>query len=304
MVDTPKKLEDLNVDPRPILDDITVVIPTLGRPILEKCLYSIAEGSCWPVCIIVVDQGSNPDVVSWTNKLEFYGIRAVHLPSSQQGRASAVNRGLEHLETRFAAITDDDCLVHVDWLKNMRRHLSLNADSIVTGRVEPAGDHAVMAVVLRDHPAIYRCPGLKFDTMAGGNMGTSSDVIKIVGFFDEDPRLRCAEDGEWAYRALRSGVPIVYAPEVSVQHYSWRDSNQRISQYQTYARSHGAFYGKYLRKGDWFIGLRAVIHHLRAIRRWLLGFISGNAEMALIGRSYAIGLLPGIIAGLGKDKAH
>jgi GT2 family glycosyltransferase len=304
MIDAPKKLEDLNVEPRPILDDITVVIPTLGRHILENCLQSIAQGSCWPVCVICVDQGSNPQVASWLDKLKSFGIRSAHTLSSQRGRASAVNRGFEQLETPFVAVTDDDCLVDVDWLKNMAKHLSENPDSIITGRVDPAGDHEVMAVVLRNHPAVYRRPGLKFDPMSGGNMGTSSDVVKRVGLFDEDPRLRCAEDGEWAYRALRSGVPIVYAPEVSVQHYGWRDSNQRISQYQTYARSHGAFYGKYLRKGDWFIALRVLIHHGRAFKRMIKGWFSGNQEQALLGRSYVTGLLPGIIAGFAKGKVQ
>jgi hypothetical protein len=68
--------------------------------------------------------------------------------------------------------------------------------------------------------------------------------------------------------------------------------------YKDYARSHGGFYGKHLRKGDWFIALRAVIHHLRALRRWMRGVVFGDREMVLIGRAYFTGLLPGIIAGL------
>ena len=292
------------IEPRPILDDITIVIPTLGRPTLENCLKSIAEGSCWPEQIIVVDQGSNPEVSNWLNSLKTFGIPVFHISSSQHGRASAVNRGFEKLETLFVAVTDDDCFVDIDWLKNMAKRLSENPDSIITGRVDPAGDHEVMAVVRRNHPAIYLRPGLKFDPMSGGNMGTSFDVIERVGFFDEDPRLRCAEDGEWAYRALRSGVPIVYAPEVSLEHHGWRNKNQRIDQYRTYARSHGAFYGKYLRKGDWFIALRAFVHHLRAFKRLLRGRFNGNQEQALLGRSYVTGLLPGIIAGFGKAKVQ
>jgi GT2 family glycosyltransferase len=116
------------------------------------------------------------------------------------------------------------------------------------------------------------------------------------------PCLRTAEDAEWAYRALRAGVPIIYAPEVVVRHFGWRDDDKRLVQYRDYARSHGGFYGKYLRQGDWFIALRAVMHHGRALRRWVRGVMTGNQELALYGWSYLTGLLPGIIAGLKQDE--
>jgi hypothetical protein len=44
----PKSLDIKQIEPRPIMDDITVVIPTLGRPILEESLYWIATGTAWP----------------------------------------------------------------------------------------------------------------------------------------------------------------------------------------------------------------------------------------------------------------
>jgi GT2 family glycosyltransferase len=297
-----KTFDTLEIEPRPVLDDITILIPTLGRSILESCLQYIEEGSCWPGQIVVVDQGSNPKIATWLDKLKTIGIHIMHIPSSQRGRASALNRGLEQLETKFVAITDDDCFVDKSWLENMAKRLAENLNSIISGRVDPAGDQEVMAVVTRQHSVIHRRPGLKFDPMSGGNMGTSIDVIKRIGLFDEDSRLRCAEDGEWAYRALRSGVHIIYAPEISVRHYGWRDEPQRIIQYKTYARSHGAFYGKYLRNGDWFIAIRTVIHFFRVLKRWLRGRIIGERELALNGRAYAAGLLPGIIAGLRKGN--
>jgi hypothetical protein len=51
---------------------------------------------------------------------------------------------------------------------------------------------------------------------------------------------------------------VHYAPEIAVRHYARRGENLRLVQYQDYARSHGGFYGKYLRKGDWYIALRAM----------------------------------------------
>jgi hypothetical protein len=86
-----------------------------------------------------------------------------------------------------------------------------------------------------------------------------------------------------------------------VRHCGWRDEGQRVHQYQAYARSHGGFYGKYLRQGDLFIALRVVIHLLRAFKRWVAGSLAGNRDKALNGRAYLTGLLPGIMAVLRRE---
>jgi len=230
------------------------------------------------------------------------GLETEYVPSSQRGRACAVNRGLERVRTRFVAITDDDCFVDLDWLMNMAVHLRDHPKAIVTGRVESAGDEPVLIVVNSSTPAIQLRPRIKYDSMCGGNMGTATAVIEHIGLLDEDPCLRTAEDGEYAYRALRADIPIVYAPDVAVRHFGWRASAERASQYRDYARSHAGFLGKYLRRGDWFIALRILIHLMRALRRWLRGLIIADPELALNGRAYVTGLLPGLIAGWRSGK--
>ena len=288
------------MEPRLIAEDITIVIPTLGRPILEESLSWIVKGSTWPRGIVVVDQSSSSQVAAWIEKLCTLGIHARHIPSNQRGRAAGINRGLEQVETRFVAITDDDCFVETEWLEQMVAHLRQHPEGIVTGRVEAAGDDMIVVVTSRE-PAIYRKPRLKFDSMSGGNMGTSMSVFKRVGFFDEHPSLATAEDAELSYRALRGGAYIVYTPEPGVRHFGWRDKNNRARQYFSYARSHGGFYGKYLRKGDMFIALRAILHFGRALRRWVRGTVAGDEEMALLGRAYVFGLLPGMLTGIRRN---
>ena len=109
--------------------------------------------------------------------------------------------------------------------------------------------------------------------------------------------MRTAEDAEFAYRALRAGVPIRYAPHLIVTHQGWRDHSQRISQYHGYALSQGGFYGFHLRRGDLFVALRVLVHLGRSLKRWLLGRLRNNDEMATNGRAYVVGLVPGIVAG-------
>jgi GT2 family glycosyltransferase len=288
---------------RPVLDDISVVIPTLGRETLVECLERIADGDAWPARVILVDQGANARVAEWVAGQTGRGLRVEHHRAPRRGRAAAVNRGLEGVRTRFVGITDDDCFVAPDWLQRLTEHLRRAPDTIVTGRVEPVGEEEVVALVTSRIPATYLRPRLRHDSLSGGNMGAAMAVLEQIGPLDEDPCLATAEDCEYSYRALRRGVPIAYAPDVLVSHLGWRDLSQREATYRSYARSRAGFYGKYLRRGDWFIALRVGIQLLRSSRRWASGIITGDAERALNGRANVLGLVPGLVAGWRRGRS-
>ena len=101
-------IHTIEFERKPVLDDISIVIPTLGRAILEQSLFWILVGSAWPGRLIVVEQGANPDVAAWLRRVQELGVRVKHILSSQRGRSAGINRGLEQLDTRFVAITDDE----------------------------------------------------------------------------------------------------------------------------------------------------------------------------------------------------
>lgn len=287
---------------RRIFDDISVVVPTVGREVLEVCLHSILGGSVWPAELIVVDQGENPQVAAWLTHVAARGLRVRHVRSSQRGAAAARNRGLECVTTRFAAATDDDCRVAADWLERMMARLRAHPFALVTGRVRKGmvaerKGHAP-SLAMTDVEVIHRRPLVRRDPLSSGNMGFAVALVGQVGAMSEDHRLRFAEDAEWSYRALRAGVPIVYAPEVIVEHLAWRDFSSLADAYAAYAYSQGAFYGQYIRRGDWFIAGRAA-HDLVCGPWWFLrGTLSRNAKLALIGRAYIARLGAGLIAGL------
>jgi GT2 family glycosyltransferase len=283
---------------RPIASELTLVIPTLGRPILAECLAALLEGTMWPAAVIVVDQGASTQIAGWLDDLRDLGIRARHEPCAGRGRALGLNAGLRLVRTRFVVITDDDCLPDAGWIEGYAAHLRAEPHTVFTGAVAAAGEERVLNVVSGRQPSITRKPGWSFDRLSGGNCGMAVEVLRTVGLFDPDPCMRFAEDGEWAFRALRAGVPIAYAPELLVAHVGWRELDDRLDQYRGYARSHAAFFGKHLRRGDLFMVLRAKVHLARALRRWLRGRLRGDRELAANGRSYAMQLVPGIIAGM------
>ena len=283
--------------------DITVLVPTVGRDVLRQCVTALEAGSVWPAQLIVVDQGSKPAVKALLDELRVRGMKTRWVPSTDTGKSAGLNRGFRLVSTTFVAIIDDDCLVDDEWLDRMVNRLRQQPDAIVTGRVDADGE-VNLAVSTSRTPVIQRRPGLHFDRLVGGNMGLAIATLKKVGGFDEHLSVRNAEDPEYAYRALRAGVSIVYAPDIAVYHVSWRKEHERIEQYRSYALSHGGFYGKYLRRGDLFIGCRVFLHLTRALRRWLLGVLRGQEELARNGRAYVTYLVPGIIAGLRRRDAR
>jgi GT2 family glycosyltransferase len=278
--------------------DVTVVIPTLGRDILQHCLESIRRGSTLPGQLIIVDQGNTDTIDDWLATLSREGVVTRHLRMNGTGRAAALNRGLHALRTPFVLITDDDCEVDCDWLRVMAGCLREHPDRAVTGAVLSGGTGPVLNTVRDTRPSVAKRPRLTYDRLSGGNCGLPLDVLRRVGLFDEDPCTRFAEDGEWAYRALRNGVTIAYEPAARVTHLGWRESGQRLDQYRGYARTHAAFFGKYLRRGDVFIAARAAVHLARSLLRWLRGSARGDRELAANGRAYVTQFMPGLLDGL------
>ena len=284
--------------PHTVARDVTVVVPTVGGPTLAGCLESIASGSAWPARLVVVDQSGDTDP-AWLGALRQRGLDVLHLAMSPAGISAATNRGVRHVQTRFVVVTHDDCLVRCDWLARLAEHLAHAPTSIVTGRVEPEGEGIVLTIKVQDEPETYTTPLLDGDVLFPPNMGFAVELMSRIGPFDEHPSLATAgEDNEWAHRAMRAGVPIVYDPNVIVGHLARHRVEDLFDLYRRYARGHGAFYGTWLRRGDSFIALRAARDLVRAPWLLLRGLLTRNRELICMGRGELTGLLPGILAGL------
>lgn len=284
---------------KPEVEDIALLIPTLGRPILKRCLFNIAAGECWPAHLIVVEQGENPRVCDWIQALAGLGLEVVHIRSDRRGRAAGINLGLGKVQTEFVVITDDDCIVEESWLSRMSWHLRKRPGAIITGRVEPAGGGEVeFSAVTSMIPKTYTRPTVRATPLIGGNMGVAMASVRKVGLFDEHPCIGAAEDNDWGYRALRAGVPIHYIPEIAVHHFDWRDAKQREERYRQYSRSQGCFYGKHLLSADPVIAIQVVRALLRAPIRWLRGWIRNDRDMRDRGNAVMTQLPSGILEGV------
>jgi GT2 family glycosyltransferase len=284
-------------------EELTVIVPTVGRQVLAECLTALASGTLRPGKVVVVDQGGTGEMLRLVDDARALGLDVAHVASTQLGPAAARNRGLDRATTRFVAATDDDCCAAPDWVERVLHRLHAHPGAVITGRVESAAKHELPSTMTAAASAVYRRPLRDRDPLFTGNMATGREVFEHVGPFCEDPvLLPAAEDNEWGYRALRSGVPIVYAPEVAVRHLDWREPDELAMTYRRYARGQGGFYGLYIRRRDWFIARRALRDLVLAPWLLLRGSTSRDPDLLMVARAQIAELLPGIVAGFRSER--
>jgi GT2 family glycosyltransferase len=277
---------------RPRSDDgagatpVTVVLPTIGRPeLIRACLDSLAR--CEPRAdeIIVVDSSDDEAIADIVAGFSRVGARRIDCPTP--GIGSAFNLGLLEAQHEIVLLTNDDCTVEPSWVERGLHHASQGAETIVTGRVRPHGDPAVVpstidALVEREYS---RKDAFVLYTQS---MALHRSVLLEFGGFDS--RIQpAAEDNDLSYRWLRAGLRIRYEPDFVVWHHDWRSREELKRLYINYGIGQGMVYGKHLRRGDVLVarylagavyaGLRGLL--ARMIRRRpndvdpRLGFLRG-----------------------------
>ena len=284
-----------------VLPDVTVVVPTVGRPVLARTLSALANGSARPAAVIVVDQSGGSAATAMRAAADAGLDGGLLIPSTGRGAAEARNRGFAHASTRYVAAIDDDCLPAVDWLERLHCHLRAHPDEVITGQVRGEGGAAAPSLITSTAEVRYTQPLRDRDPLYTGNIGVAQAVFWRVGAFDEHPALwPAAEDNEWAYRALRAGVAIRYVPDAVVSHLDWRSASALADVARRYARGQGGFYGRHLRRGDPFVAGRLARDVARGAWWLVRGAVMGDAQLCARGRAQVTALPAGVIAGAAR----
>jgi len=206
--------------------------------------------------------------------------RFTYLRSTTRGLGAAHNVAIRGLQTELIAITDDDCVVPVDWLREIVRACQSDERiGLVFGRVA-AGPYDAGAgyVPVFEHDAPVVLTTLRGNLFQGLGIGACfalkrSAWLSVHGF-DEmlgpGSPLGSLEDRDMAIRLLLAGYAVSYTPQVSVTHYGFRPKRElRHLAFQDWL-GFGACYAKYLKCGHW-----ATTRYL--VRRMWIGQALGHA---------------------------
>jgi glycosyltransferase involved in cell wall biosynthesis len=258
--------------------------------------------------VVVVDNGSEDETRRVVAEFAaLHGGRLLYCYEGRPGLARARNAGLEAATGEVIAFTDDDVLVREDWLDGVRREFEADPDlHLLSGRVLPArAGLQPVALQLSEEPGTYSTPEHATQAL-GANMAFRREVFARCGPFDT--RLGAgtffagAEEVEMAYRALRAGHRLRYAPNVTVYHDHDRVTvRQACSLEYGYGKGHVAYLVKHLLGGDRYalrIAYWSLLHLFkRGLRR---GGISRDA--ARLARAHLRGMAAALVPALWRMR--
>jgi glycosyltransferase involved in cell wall biosynthesis len=274
--------------------DMSVVVSTRNRAddlrrMLESLAQSHTDGSfTWE--IVVADNGSTDttaEVLRAFEKSTPVHFRWVHEP--RPGKSYGLASALALATGAIIAFTDDDILVDKDWVAATVRHFAEHPESsCIGGRIELFNpDDAPVAIKLSTTPKSVSLATFSPSNIpvAGCNMAMRAELLRRIGPFDPDispgSRIGVAEDLDILYRVVCTGASIEYLPHLLVHHNHGRRTVEHLeTMYGGYYAGRGAFYAKYVLRGD------------RLVTRWaywelhrLLGTWTETQRLGLYGRS-------------------
>lgn len=217
---------------------LSVVIPTLGRPIAAQTVESLAAtGLASDLEVILVGQRTGPaawaGIEAASKKLGNFNHLDVSFPSGDSSRKK--NAGLAASRAPIVAFLDDDVKVPPDWPERV-----LEVFSGAPGKPRP-GMMSGPSIMPDNIPLMARlCGGalasgaagyvseryrggsreprpIKWSGIIGCNMAFPRQVIEQVKGFD--PKFWPGEEMLAAYRVERAGHAIVFHPNAPVFHY-------------------------------------------------------------------------------------
>jgi GT2 family glycosyltransferase len=251
-LDRPLERLSERLAPDDAAESISVIICTRDRPAhLRECLRSLERLSDRPEEILVVDNASR---TSETREVvrEFPGHRYVFEP--RPGLDRARNTGVRHTSGKIIAFTDDDVVVHPNWIKRLRQGFAEPAVWAVTGPALPAALATEAQVAFetfwsfdRGYQPILFTPEFAHQTRstgspawiigAGANMALRRQAFLLIGGFDERLDVGaagCGGDSEFWYNLLSRGKSCRYEPSAVVFHNhrsEWKTLEKQIFHY-------------------------------------------------------------------------
>ncbi|MEB3231491.1 MAG: glycosyltransferase [Leptolyngbyaceae bacterium] len=203
----------------------SIVIPTYNRkPILEKCLRVLEQQQYDSTLIqgyeiVVVDDGSTDETVSWleTQAQELPHVRL--LQQSHEGPAVARNRGVHGAKGDTIIFIDSDLVV-------LEGFLQAHAVALTQGQQELGSDRLftygrVVNTCNFDHPTSepYKITDFSAAYFATGNVAIAKHWLEKAGLFDTQFQLYGWEDLELGVRLKNLGLTLIKCPEAVGYHW-------------------------------------------------------------------------------------
>jgi len=242
----------------------SVIIPVYNRvDFISKCLDSILEIKDGETEIIVVDDCSTDGT---RNKLDDYNASIKILYNeTNKGPSFSRNPAIKESQGEFILLTDSDCIVDGDWIKEICRPFSIDENIVITtGKVMDAKPSNYWESVNKGNVFVALKDGY-VRTAIGGNMAIRRSFM-INNLFNEN--IRTAEERELCLKALQHGNKIYYTEKAKVLHHHRSTFRSSLKQQFWFGYGNARIYIRYkkfpfISYGSWIL-IGSIIFYLLA----------------------------------------
>jgi GT2 family glycosyltransferase len=195
-----------------------IVCTRNGIRTLRACLESLGQLRYRNREIIVVDDGSEPDLSAVVTDFAAEGVR--YIRQEHQGLSVARNRGAMEADGEILVYTDDDCEVDEDWLGYLVSALADGEYAAVGGPNIPPLDGG------RVEKCVASAPGgpihvmltdMEAEHLPGCNLAVTWEAFQRVDGFIRDYRA-AGDDVDFCWRLQELGLRIGFCPAAMVWH--------------------------------------------------------------------------------------
>ena len=211
-----------------------VVLNWNGRQLLEMCLPSLANVD-YPHCeIILVDNGSTDDSVTFVR--EHFPQVVIVANEENLGFSKGMNVGLRQAQGSVVVLVNNDVVVRPNWLRALVRPLTTDDTVGITGckllfpdgqTIQHAGAELTYPLAHSHHYGYQETDEGQYDEprevdyVTGAAMAIAHQVLDDVGLLDEGFAPFYFEDADFCYRVRAAGYRVMYVPEaVAIHHES------------------------------------------------------------------------------------
>jgi glycosyltransferase involved in cell wall biosynthesis len=277
----------------------SLIMATYGRDtVLLDFFESLKNQDHGNFELIVVDQNPDDRVEKICERCSWFEIK--YFKTDQQNLSHARNIGLKHASGDIIAFPDDDCTYPPDLLSKVNLRFVENPEfAVLTGTQV---DTQTRKKVSWSLPA--PCIVTKKNMLRTGNsigLFVKADQAPLIRFdeqFGIGGAFGSAEESDYRFRLLTSGLKGYYCPSIEIYHLDDASGKASADKYYSYSLGLGAYFKKHLFWGrQWsLIGTCLNLFITRPIGGMLVSLI--RLDLSLFARYKAIfmGRLRGFIA--------
>ena len=207
----------------------------------------------------IVDQSTDDETEHAVRLATMGDDRFTYWRLGSIGVSRARNAAVALAGGSIIAFTDDDCEVSPDWLTNLVRPFrTFDEVGVIFGELR-SGPHDPRKGFIPTYPVtsvrLISSPFAKWrEGGVGANMAFRRTALEAAGLFDEllgpGAPLASCEEGDMAYRILRSGYALLNVSDAHVTHHGFRDWAEGATMMRKTGQGVAAAYFKHLRAGD------------------------------------------------------